>query len=189
MHDKKEQRMERLVWIDLEMSGLNPDADVILEAAVIVTDLRFELIKEWEPWVVHQPDSVLDNMDLWNTETHTQSGLISRCRQSADSAADVERKVINALKNYVNKRESPICGNSICQDRRFLARHMPALEDYFHYRNLDVSSFKIIANMYYPALAQQIKGKKPATHKALDDIRASIEEMRFYCRNMLVPPQ
>lgn len=180
--------IERLIWIDLEMSGLDPDNDMILEAAVIITDGELNEVVEWPPWAIHQPDSILDNMDAWNMKTHGESGLIERCRQSALSAAAAEREIIKALEKHVKKQSSPMCGNSICQDRRFMARHMPALEAYFHYRNFDVSAFKIAAQLYYPAIAEEIKGKKPASHQALDDIRASIEEMRLYRGRMLVAP-
>lgn len=173
-------RAERLIWIDLEMSGLDPDADVILEAAVIVTDAALTTVAEWAPWVLYQPEAILENMDAWNTRTHTQSGLVGRCRASSLTAAGVERMIIKALKKVVDKKASPMCGNSICQDRRFLARHMPELEAYFHYRNFDVSSFKIAAQLYYPEVAAEVKGQKPSCHQALDDIRASIDELRFY---------
>lgn len=185
---KKDTPPTRLIWIDLEMSGLVPEEDVILEAAIILTDAQLNVVQEWTPWVVHQPDKILDGMDKWNTRTHTESGLIEKCRQSTLSVGAVERAMLKELKKHLDKRASPMCGNSICQDRRFMARHMPLLEDFFHYRNFDVSAFKIAAQMYYPALAAEIKGKKPASHQALDDIRASIEEMKFYRRHMLLPP-
>lgn len=172
------------------MSGLNPDADAILEVAIVITDRQLNVVDEAE-WVVHQADSVLDGMDAWNTKTHTASGLIDRCRAASpdtDSEKQVERAVIKFIKQYVKKNESPMCGNSICQDRRFLWRRMPKLEAYFHYRNFDVSSFKIAAQYYYPALFEQIKtDKADAMHRALDDTRASIDEMKFYRDNMLVP--
>ena len=179
---------DRLVWVDLEMTGLVPEKDVILEAAVILTDRELNIVREWEPWVVHQPDAILDGMDKWNTRTHSESGLIDKCRASKLSVAAAERAIIKELKQHVDKHRSPMCGNSICQDRRFMARHMPLLEDYFHYRNFDVSAFKIAAQLYYPKLFAEVKGKKPASHQALDDIRASIEEMKFYRRQMLLPP-
>ena len=184
---KSSSRGGRLIWIDLEMSGLDPDADVILEAALIVTNSAMNTVMEWESWVVHQPDSILDNMDAWNTRMHGNSGLIESCRSSSSSAEKVERDIIKQLSKYVDKKASPMCGNSVCQDRRFLARHMPKLEDYFHYRNLDVSSFKIVAQLYYPELAEEVKQQKDASHQALDDIRASIREMMFYRERMLMP--
>lgn len=189
MTAKDSSRAKRLIWIDLEMSGLEPESDVILEAAVIITDSALNTVIEWESWVVHQPDDILDNMDAWNKRMHGNSGLIDRCRSSTNSAAKVERDIIKELSKYIDKKSSPMCGNSICQDRRFLARYMPKLEDFFHYRNFDVSSFKIAAQMYYPDLMQTIKQQKESSHQALDDIRASIREMLFYREHMLVKPE
>lgn len=184
---RKSRPLERLIWIDLEMSGLNTDRDVILEVAVILTDKNLNIIDEAAPWAVRQPDSVLDNMDAWNTKTHGESGLVDRCRRSPMQEKEVEREVLRFLKKRLEKHYSPMCGNSVCQDRRFLARRMPLVEDYFHYRNFDVSSFKLAAQMWYPKIAEKIKDAKPAAHQALDDIRASIEEMREYANTMLIP--
>ena len=181
------QKKNALIWMDLEMSGLNPDADTILEVAIVITDRRLNIVEEAE-WIVHQPDSVLDNMDKWNTKTHTQSGLIARVRSATEDTKTVERAVIKFLKKHANHGESPMCGNSICQDRRFLFRHMPQLEAYFHYRNFDVSSFKIAAQLFYPPLFEQVKNdKSDSQHRALDDTKASIAELQFYLQNMLLP--
>ena len=169
------------------MSGLNPTRDVILEAAIIITDARLNTVVESSSWVVQQPDAVLNNMDSWNTRTHSESGLIERCRQSNQSESDVEHSILKFLKPQVMKKHSPMCGNSICQDRRFLANRMPLLEDYFHYRNFDVSSFKIATQLFYPAVAKKIKNNKPSGHQALEDIRSSIAEMREYMNAIMLP--
>ncbi|MCH9704808.1 MAG: oligoribonuclease [Proteobacteria bacterium] len=182
------QGVNRFIWIDLEMSGLDPQRDVILEAAIIITDWQLNTVLEVDPWVIHQPDAILDNMDSWNTRTHTKSGLIERCRKGTDDVASVERRIIKMLKKHVPKQASPMCGNSICQDRRFMANYMPDLEAYFHYRNFDVSAFKIATQIYYPQVAQAIKSQKPSAHQALDDVRASINEMRYYREHILLPP-
>ena len=187
--NEKLRPLARLIWIDLEMSGLSPEKDKILEVALIITDNRLNVLAESEEWAVFQPDEVLDGMSAWNLRTHGESGLIDRCRAAQQQEAQVERAAIKFLGKWAGKGVSPMCGNSICQDRRFLARHMPALERYFHYRNFDVSSFKIAAQLRHPALAQQVKEGKRATHQAMDDIRASIDEMRLYIDNMLVAPE
>ena len=179
MSSQAKLQKTRLIWTDLEMSGLNPDSDVVLEAAFIITDGRLETVAEATPWVIHQPDSVLDNMDSWNMRTHGESGLIDRCRRSPLSAAGAEREILEFLRKHVGEGDSPMCGNSICQDRRFMARHLPEVEKFFHYRNLDVSSFKIAARLYAPSLLEDWK-KPPSRHQALDDIRDSIAEMRHY---------
>ena len=176
--------LPRLIWIDLEMSGLNPEKDRVLEVAAIITDARLNILAESEPWVVHHPDSILDGMDSWNSRTHTDSGLIERCRRSTLDEATVEKATLKFLKAHVKPGASPMCGNTICQDRRFLASHMPKLEKFFHYRNFDVSSFKIAAQLLRPELAQRVKDSKPAEHQALLDIRASIDEMRLYLQDL-----
>ncbi len=181
--------LSKLIWVDLEMSGLSPEKDVILEVAIIITDKYLNVVAEPESWAVYQPDSVLDNMDAWNTNTHTKTGLIERCRQSKENTKAVEKSVIKYLKKQIDKKVSPICGNSICQDRRFLAVHMREFEDYFHYRNLDVSSFKIIAQIYAPSLFNKVKNRKigneAAVHSAVYDIQASIDEMQIYIDDFL----
>ncbi len=172
------QNQNHLIWIDLEMTGLNPDTDRIIEAAIVITDANLETIAEAPVLVVHQPDSVLDAMDNWNKSTHGKSGLIDKVKASTLSEADVEAQMVAFMKEYVPNRISPMCGNSICQDRRFLARWMPQFEDYFHYRNLDVSTIKELAKRWKPDMAKGIK--KHGKHEALADIYESIEELKHY---------
>ncbi len=172
------QNQNYLIWIDLEMTGLNPDTDRIIEAAIVITDANLETIAEAPVLVVHQPDSVLDAMDNWNKSTHGKSGLIDRVKLSTLSEADVEAQMVEFMKEYVPNRISPMCGNSICQDRRFLARWMPKFEDYFHYRNLDVSTIKELAKRWKPDMAKGVK--KHGKHEALADIYESIEELKHY---------
>lgn len=172
------QNDTHLVWIDMEMSGLEPDSDSVLEVALIVTDKDLNLIEEGPVLVVHQSDAVLDAMDNWNKGTHGKSGLIDKVKASTLSDADVEARMIEFMKKHVGERKSPMCGNSICQDRRFLARHMPRLEAYFHYRNLDVSTLKELAARWRPELKDGFK--KANSHTALADIQESIEELKYY---------
>lgn len=172
-----------LIWIDLEMTGLSPDNDRIIEIATIVTDNHLTVLAEGPVLAVHQEDAVLNGMDEWNTRTHGASGLTQRVRESTLTEAEVERLTLEFIQQYVPKNKSPLCGNSICQDRRFLARYMPALEGYVHYRNLDVSSIKELVRRWRPALADGFEKKN--THRALDDIRESIEELRYYREHFL----
>ncbi|CDF86575.1 Oligoribonuclease [Pseudomonas knackmussii B13] len=172
------QNAQNLIWIDLEMTGLDPDRDVIIEMATIVTDSDLNILEEGPVIAVHQSEEVLAGMDEWNTRQHGQSGLTQRVRESTISAAEAEAQTLAFLEKWVPKRSSPICGNSICQDRRFLYRHMPKLEAYFHYRNLDVSTLKELAARWAPQLRDGFK--KGNTHLALDDIRESIAELRYY---------
>lgn len=172
------QNQNHLIWIDLEMTGLNPDTDRIIEAAIVVTDGDLNTVAEAPVLVVHQPDSVLDAMDNWNKSTHGKSGLIDRVKASTLTEADVEAQMVAFMKEYVPTRISPMCGNSICQDRRFLARWMPKFEDYFHYRNLDVSTIKELAKRWKPDMAKGVK--KHGKHEALADIYESIEELKHY---------
>ncbi len=158
-----------LIWIDLEMTGLDPDNDVIIEIATIVTDSELNTLEEGPVLAVHQPDEILNNMDEWCTRQHGQSGLTERVRSSTISEADAEQQTIEFLRKYVPANTSPMCGNSICQDRRFLYRYMRGLEEFFHYRNLDVSSLKELAARWAPQVATSFD--KNATHLALDDIR------------------
>lgn len=167
-----------LIWIDLEMSGLSPETDRIIEAAVIVTDGNLEIIAESRSFAVHQPEMVLDGMDQWNKSTHGRSGLIDRVRASRDTEADVESALLAFLAPLVPAGKSPMCGNSVCQDRRFLARYMPRLESWFHYRNLDVSTLKELCKRWQPAIAKGFE--KRSAHTALADIRESIDELRYY---------
>ena len=167
-----------LVWVDMEMSGLEPDKDQVLEIALIVTDKDLNLVEEGPVLVVHQSDAVLDGMDSWNKGTHGKSGLIDKVKASTLTEDQVEQQVLAFMQQHVAKRISPMCGNSICQDRRFLARHMPQLEAYFHYRNLDVSTLKELAARWRPELKDGFK--KANNHTALADIMESIEELKYY---------
>jgi oligoribonuclease len=172
------QDSNHLIWIDMEMSGLSPDQDRILEVALVITDAHLNTVAEAPVLVVHQSDAVLDGMDAWNKGTHGKSGLIDKVKASTLSDAEVEARMIAFLEQYVPSRTSPMCGNSICQDRRFLARYMPKLEAYFHYRNLDVSTLKELAKRWKPGLTGGFA--KDNKHEALADIYESIAEMRYY---------
>ena len=171
-------RRHNLVWIDLEMTGLNPDTDQILEIATVVTDRNLIVLDEGPVCAIHQPDSVLAGMDEWNTRQHTSSGLVERVRHSTVTEQEAEQQTLEFLRRYVDQGSSPMCGNSICQDRRFLVRRMPELAAYFHYRSLDVSSFKIVTQLWAPEIASRFE--KQSTHLALADIHDSIRELRFY---------
>ena len=173
----------RLIWIDLEMTGLRPDADRILEMALVVTDHALEIVAQAPVYVLHQDDAALDAMDSWNQSTHGRSGLIDKVRQATATEADVEAAALAFLREHVPAKVSPMCGNTICQDRRFLARFMPALEDWFHYRNLDVSTLKELARRWKPELMKGIP--KEGKHEALADILESIDELRYYRANFL----
>jgi len=172
------QNQNNLVWVDMEMTGLLPDTDRIIEVAMVVTDSDLNTVAEAPTLVVHQSDLVLDGMDNWNKSTHGKSGLIDKVKASVLDDAAVEAQMIEFLKEYVPIRTSPMCGNSICQDRRFMARWMPKLEDYFHYRNIDVSTLKELAKRWKPEVASSMK--KHGKHEALADIYESIEEMKHY---------
>ncbi|MFN4263646.1 MAG: oligoribonuclease [Thioalkalivibrionaceae bacterium] len=171
-------RSDHLIWIDLEMTGLDTQSDWILEVATIVTDKDLNVLAEGPVLAVHQSDEVLAAMDDWNRTTHGKSGLIDRVRKSPLDEVAVEQATIAFLKEWIGPRQSPMCGNSICQDRRFLARCMPDLEAYFHYRNLDVSTIKELAKRWSPGLLGGLK--KDASHQALQDIRDSIAELSWY---------
>ena len=172
-----------LIWIDLEMTGLFPDTDRIIEVAVVVTDPQITVRVEGPVLAVHQSDLVLDGMDNWNKGTHGKSGLTERVRQSTMGESAAQQQVMDFLKRYVPKGKSPMCGNSICQDRRFLARTMPALEEFFHYRNLDVSTLKELAKRWKPAALEGFK--KAQAHTALADIHESIDELLHYRTHLL----
>jgi oligoribonuclease len=173
-----------LIWIDMEMTGLQPDSDRIIEIAMLVTDPALNVVAKGPDIVVHQPDEVLEAMDSWNRSTHKKTGLIERVRASTMSEADAERIALEFLAQHVPANSSPMCGNSICQDRRFLARWMPRLEAHFHYRNLDVSTLKELVRRWKPELMKGVV--KEGKHEALADILESVEELKFYRRNAMV---
>ena len=180
------QDSNNLIWIDLEMTGLDTQNDLIIEIATIVTDANLNTLAEGPVMAIHQSDEVLSKMDEWNTRQHGGSGLTERVKQSTVNEAEAEKKTIDFLREYVPAGSSPMCGNSICQDRRFLARCMPELEAYFHYRNLDVSSLKELARRWSPAV---YKGyDKQGSHLALDDIRDSIRELIYYREHFIKLP-
>jgi len=169
---------QNLIWIDLEMTGLDPDNDLIIEIATVITDKNLNVLAQGPVMAVHQSDAALAAMDDWNQQHHGQSGLIDRVKASTISAADAERLTIEFLKQWVPENTSPICGNSIGQDRRFLYRYMPKLEAYFHYRNIDVSTLKELAARWAPEVKDGFN--KESTHQALDDILESIAELQYY---------
>jgi len=167
-----------LIWIDLEMTGLNPDSDRIIEIATVITDTHLEILEQGPVFAIHQSDEMLDGMDNWNTKQHNKSGLVERAKESVVTEAEAEEKTIAFVSKYVKESGSPMCGNTICQDRRFLYHYMPKLEKFFHYRNLDVSTVKELAKRWNPTL---IKGfKKKTKHLALSDIIDSINELKYY---------
>lgn len=169
---------KNLIWVDLEMTGLDTMNDTIIEIATIVTDSELNILAEGPVFAIHTPDVVLNAMDDWNTRQHNQSGLVDRIRRSTITLAQAESETITFLSKYVEKGRSPMCGNSICQDRRFMARQMPELERFFHYRNLDVSTVKELAFRWRPDILDSFE--KKGSHLALDDIRDSIRELRHY---------
>jgi len=171
-----------LIWIDMEMTGLQPDSDRIIEIATLVTDPQLNVIATGPVLVVHQPGEVLDAMDSWNKSTHAKTGLVERVRASTLIESEVERQALEFVAAHVPANTSPMCGNSICQDRRFLARWMPRLESHFHYRNLDVSTLKELVRRWKPELKAFSKEGK---HEALADILESIEELKFYRKNVM----
>lgn len=177
------QDQNNLIWLDMEMSGLLPDSDRILELAAVVTDADLNILGESPVLVVHQSDAVLDGMDAWNKGTHGKSGLIDKVKASALDEVSASQQMIEFLKQFVPAGKSPMCGNSICQDRRFMARYMPELESYFHYRNLDVSVFKELARRWKPSIHGGFK--KASKHEALADIYESIEELKYYREHFL----
>ena len=177
------QDPSHLIWIDMEMSGLNPDADRVLEVAIVVTDSQLVTVAEAPVKVVHQADEVLDRMDSWNRSTHKKTGLIDKVKAATQGEAEVEAELVAFLAQYLPENTSPMCGNSICQDRRFLARYMPKLEVFFHYRNLDVSTLKELAKRWKPGIVAGMT--KHGKHEALADIYESIDELKYYRENFL----
>lgn len=175
---KKRPNELNLIWVDLEMTGLDPETDRIIEVALVVTDPHLNILAEGPVYAIHQPDAVLNGMDAWNKGTHGKSGLIDRVKASNITEAMAEDALIEFLEAYVPKGKSPMCGNTICQDRRFMAKTMPKLEAYFHYRNLDVSTLKELSRRWKPELMEGFR--KLQKHTALADIMESIEELRYY---------
>jgi oligoribonuclease len=179
------RKNDRLVWVDMEMSGLLPETDRILEIAMIVTDGDLNIVAEGPVLVVHQEDAVLDRMDAWNKGTHGKSGLIDKVKASTLSEAEVEAECLAFLKQHVKSSISPMCGNTIHQDRRFMNRYMPKLEAYFHYRNIDVSTIKELCKRWQPEIAKGFS--KQQAHTALADIIESVEELRYYREKLFIP--
>lgn len=176
---------DHLIWIDLEMTGLDPEKERIIEMAVIVTDSELNAVAEGPVFAIHQSEELLNNMDSWNTKQHNASGLVARVQASKISEADAESAMLAFLKQYVPAGKSPMCGNTIYQDRRFLTKYMPELEKFFHYRLLDVSTLKELALRWAPQIYSGVK--KDSKHLALDDIRESIEELKYYRKHFLIP--
>ena len=179
------RKNDRLVWVDMEMSGLLPETDRVLEIAMIVTDGDLNIVAEGPVLVVHQEDDVLDSMDAWNKGTHSKSGLIDKVKASTLTEADVEAECLAFLKQHVKSSISPMCGNTIHQDRRFMNRYMPKLEAYFHYRNIDVSTIKELCKRWQPEIAKGFS--KQQAHTALADIIESVEELRYYREKLFIP--
>lgn len=175
---------DNLIWIDLEMTGLDPDNDKIIEIATIVTDSQLNILDEGPVLAIHQADEIMNGMDDWNTKQHGKSGLTERVKNSNVTEKDAEQQTIEFLSQFVSKGKSPMCGNSICQDRRFLHRGMPDLETFFHYRNLDVSTLKELARRWLPEVYSGFE--KKGAHLALDDIRESIAELKYYREKMII---
>ena len=180
--------MSAIVWMDMEMSGLNPDTDRILEVAVLVTDGELEVVAEGPNLIVHQPDEVLGAMDEWNTRHHGQSGLTQRVRESTVDESQVSAALLEFLSEHTEKKKAPLAGNSIHQARRFVARYLPEVEDWLHYRNVDVSTIKELAQRWYP---KQYSGRpsKKGSHRAMDDLMESIEELKYYRKALFLPQE
>ena len=180
--NQKIKNHDNLVWLDMEMSGLDTNQDVVLEVAVVVTDAKLNILIESPSYAIHQSDSILNNMDKWNTSTHTRSGLIERVKNSPHTIQAVEEELLKLINKYVQKGISPLCGNTIHQDRKFLSKYMPKLDNYLHYRNLDVSTIKELAKRWYPKIYEGFK--KHNKHEALADIHESINELKYYQENI-----
>ena len=181
------QNPNNLAWLDMEMTGLNPDSDKIIEVAMIITDQDLNILAQSDVLVIHQPGSIMDNMDAWNTGTHQRTGLTAKVKAATLTEAEAEQQLLHFMAQWLPEKTSPMCGNTIHQDRRFMARYMPKLEAYFHYRNLDVSTLKELAKRWHPAVAKGVV--KKGAHQALDDIIESIEEMKYYRAQFLKLPQ
>jgi len=178
-------KKNNLIWLDLEMTGLLPDKDRIIEVATLVTDANLNVLAEGPCLAIYQPDEVLEEMDDWCTRTHTSSGLVARIRDSKVDIAEAEAQTLTFLKQWLEPGTSPLCGNSIAHDRRFVRRYMPEFESFLHYRNVDVSSIKELVHRWYPR--ELWAPKKQGNHLALDDIRESVEELRYYRENLFIP--
>ena len=180
--------MSAIVWMDMEMSGLEPETERILEVAVLVTDGELSVVAEGPNLVLHQPDEVLEAMDEWNTTHHGQSGLTQRVRESTIDEAQASEALLAFLEEHTKKKKAPLAGNSIHQDRRFVARYLPQVEDWLHYRNVDVSTIKELARRWYP---KQYSGRptKKGSHRAMDDLMESIEELKYYRKALFLPPE
>lgn len=174
---------DNLIWIDLEMTGLYPEKDRIIEMATIVTDAQLNILAQGPVLAIAQPQALLDGMDAWNTRQHNQTGLVKRVQESTVNEQEAEKATISFLSQYLDKGKSPMCGNSICQDRRFLYNYMPALAEFFHYRNLDVSTLKELVRRWRPELMSGLV--KESRHQALDDIQDSIEELKYYRQHFI----
>lgn len=178
------QNHNALVWMDLEMTGLDPEKDRIIEMATIITDGDLNLVAQGPVLVIHQDKALIDGMDEWNTRTHTRSGLVEKVRISHVTERQAEIETLDFIQRHTLKNRAPLCGNSICQDRRFLYKYMPELSEWLHYRNVDVSSFKEVARHWAPSILSGFE--KRASHQALDDIKESIEELRYYRNNLIL---
>ena len=182
--DNTGNKQTNLVWMDLEMSGLDPEENTILEIATLITDFNLEIVAEGPVIAIHQTDELLDSMDEWNTNCHKKTGLTERVRESKFGMKDAEIMTIDFIKEHVDHKASPLCGNTIWQDRRFLIKYMPELENYCHYRNIDVSSFKEVYSKWYPDLPMFEKEK---VHSAMKDIKESVEELKYYRAKIFIP--
>lgn len=179
-----QKKQDNLIWLDMEMTGLSPEYNVILEVAVVITDSQLNVLAESPSYAIIQPKTELDKMDKWNVGTHTRSGLLTRIATDGVELAFAEKEIIKLIKKYVNKGLSPLCGNTIHQDRKFIVRYMPLLEEYLHYRNIDVSTIKELTRRWYPKIAEGFK--KHNKHEALADIHESIEELKYYRKNIMI---
>lgn len=180
------KKNDNLIWLDMEMTGISVEENVVIEVAVVITDTNLNILAETPAYVIKQPESELKKMDKWNLNTHTKSGLLEKVRQSTYTTAKIEDKLLKFIKKYTYKGQSPLCGNTIHQDRKFVVKYMPKLEEHLHYRNLDVSTLKELAKRWYPSIyAGFVKHNK---HQALADIHESINELKYYREHLLIPP-